>query len=108
MESAINSSDIIEKVGPVILTAGRRCLESQPHPGQVDFKSRKDPVTATDRAVEEFPRGELAGILPGAGFFGEAGGEVSDIKGGGDFPARGIVATNGVFHQNLLGMIDDA
>ena len=33
----------------------------------------------------------------------EAGGRVTDIGGGGDWPANGFIATNGTLHPALLG-----
>ena len=42
-------------------------------------------------------------IAAGVLILEEAGGRVTDIGGGGDWPANGFIATNGTLHPALLG-----
>lgn len=45
---------------------------------------------------------KLYDVAAGVVLVTEAGGRVSDLLGGGDFPAKGTVASNGLLHDRLL------
>lgn len=46
-------------------------------------------------------------VAAGAVIVREAGGVVTDLYGGGEFPGRGFICTNGRIHEKLLGYFHD-
>lgn len=69
-------SELLDKITQIVKNAGRIILSARDTAEAAEVKtSHRDLVTKYDRAVEDFLKQELLGLLPGAAFLGEEGDE---------------------------------
>ena len=68
-----NLTVLLNEVVAAALDSGAIIRDHAEKPRDIHYKGRIDLVTATDLAVEEFLRGRLAPLIPGAHFLAEEG-----------------------------------